>query len=129
MLARYKIYRGKRPPDDPLPDGIRQDARFRTKHPLRPTQEISEHYLADPTEQAFRAFRTAYRELLAQRFKEDREPFDRLADLARRNDVFIGCNCPTQKNPRVDHCHTWLALEFMQSKYRDLKVSLRHGSA
>jgi len=122
MLARYKIYRGKRPPADPQPVGIRQDTRWRTRHPLHPTQDIVERYLASPTEEAWRAFRAAYLNLLDKRFSGDRESFDRLADLARANNVFIGCSCPTEKNPRVDHCHTWLALEFMKHKYPDLTV-------
>ncbi len=122
MLTRYKIYRGKRPPADPLPAGIRQDTRWRTKHPLRPAQDSSEAYLAAPTEQAWRTLRAAYLKLLEARFKDDRQSFDRLAELARAEHVYLGCNCPTAKNPRVDHCHTWLALEFMKRKYPDLGV-------
>ena len=53
MLARYKIYRGKRPPNDPLPEGIRQDARWRTRHPLRPSEERVKRYLVDPSEEAW----------------------------------------------------------------------------
>lgn len=122
MLARYKIYRGKRLPSDPLPSGIRQDTRWRTRHPLRPTEDIVTRYLESPTEEAWRAFRIAYLELLDERFGGDRERFDRLADLARVNDLFIGCSCPTEKNRCVDHCHTWLALEFMKRKYPELRV-------
>jgi len=122
MLARYKMYRGKRPPSDPLPNGIRQDSRWRTKHPLRPTEQTAKEYLASPSESAWRTYRKAYFDLLAMRFQEDRTPFDKLADLAMTEDVFIGCSCPTQTNPRVDNCHTFLALEFMKSKYPDLQV-------
>ena len=122
MLARYKMYRGKRPPSDPLPNGIRQDARWRTKHILRPTEEIATEYLAAPGEKAWRKYRKAYLDLLARRFCEDRTPFDRLADLGMTEDVFIGCSCPTHTNPRVDHCHTFLALEFMKSRYPALQV-------
>ena len=52
MLSRYTMYR-RRPKDAPLlPDGIRKDTRYATKHVLRPTKEIVEAYLADPTEEA-----------------------------------------------------------------------------
>jgi len=107
MLARYKIIRGKRPPSDPLPDGERQDTRWRCrKHPLRTTEAAVKRYLASPGEKAWRELRQAY-----------------LAELARKQDVFIGCSCPTKANPRLDRCHTWLALEFMKSKYPKLRVS------
>jgi uncharacterized protein YeaO (DUF488 family) len=79
-------------------------------------------YLAAPSEKAWREFRQAYIAELEKRFREDRAPFDELAGLARENDVFLGCSCPTKKNPRVDHCHTWFALEFMKRKYPALKV-------
>jgi uncharacterized protein YeaO (DUF488 family) len=122
VLTRYRIYRGKRPPWDPLPNGIRQDTRWRTKHSLRSTEEMVTEYLAAPSLKAWRRFRTAYFALLKQRFQEDRTKFDELAQLAREEDVFLGCSCPTKKNSRVDRCHTWLALEFMQRKYPDLRV-------
>ncbi len=80
--------------------------------------------LADPTEAAFRRFRKAYRELLAERFRTDREPFDRLAEQARQKKVYIGCNCPTKKQALEERCHTVLALEFMAKKYPDLDVEL-----
>ena len=124
MLARYMIYRGKRPPDDPLPKGTRQDARWRTKHPLRPTEEIVKVLLAAPDEQAWAKYRRAYVELLNERFSQDRASFDKLADMARTSDVYVGCNCPTRLNPRVEHCHTVLALEFMKKKYPSLPVRL-----
>ena len=124
MLARYKIYRGKRPPNDPLPNGTRQDTRRRTKHPLRPTEEIVKVLLAAPDEQAWGKFRRAYGELLNKRFSEDRASFDKLAEMAKTNDVYIGCNCPTKLNPMVNHCHTVLALEFMKRKYPSLPVRL-----
>ncbi len=90
MLARYRMYRGKRPPWDPLPNGIRQDTRYRTKHPLRPAPEMVEQYLASPNENAWRKFRKAYLALLEERFRRDRTPFERLAGLATENDVFLG---------------------------------------
>jgi hypothetical protein len=96
MLARYTIYR-RRPKDvSPLPTGIRQDTRWRTKHILRPTEEIVDRFLADPTEEAWLRFRDSYRELLLTSYQEDPSPFEALADLAADEDVFIGCSCPTK---------------------------------
>jgi len=124
VLTRYKMYRGKRPPSDLLPSGIRQDTRWRTKHPLRPAEQIVTEYLATPSETAWCSFRTAYLALLEQRFREDRTEFDELVRLARDKDVFLGCSCPTRKNPRVDRCHTYLALQFIKRKYPTLRVEL-----
>ena len=81
-------------------------------------------YLAAPSEPAWRKLRDAYLALLEERFGEDRAKFDKLARLAREQDVFLGCNCPTKKNPRVDRCHTYLALQFMKGKYPKLRVEL-----
>ncbi len=117
MLARYKIYRGRRPPADPLPAGIRQDTRRHTRHCLRPTKEIVDAYLAAPNDVAWRQFRDAYLALLEDRYQEDRAAFDELAALAAENDVFLGCSCPTKKNPEVGRCHTYLGLQFMKAKY------------
>ncbi|HLU49801.1 MAG TPA: DUF488 family protein [Planctomycetota bacterium] len=122
MLGRYRIVRGKRPPDDPLPKGIRQDTRKHTHHFLRPSEEIVSEYLADPTSAAWKRFEREYRKLIAERFKEDRRPFDELAELASREDVWLGCNCPTERNPDVHHCHTVVALDFMKKRYPKLKV-------
>ena len=69
-------------------------------------------------------FATPYLALLESRFEDDRAPFDELARLAKEGDVFLGCSCPTKKNPRVDYCHTYLALKFMKRKYRSLCVQL-----
>jgi len=122
MLSRYTMYR-KRPKDaGPLPDAIRKDTRYSTKHILRPTQEIVEAYLDDPTDTSWRGFKRQYQALLKERFRDDRRPFDELAELATSNDVFLGCNCPTKKNPILGRCHTYLALEFMQKKYPSLDV-------
>jgi hypothetical protein len=74
-------------------------------------------YLAAPDEKAWRELRKAYLDLLQKRFREDKTPFARIADLAMTKDVFIGCSCPTKANPRVDRCHTFIALEFMKSRY------------
>lgn len=123
MLARYKIYRGKRPPNDPLPEGIRQDARWRTRHPLRPSEELVKRYLVDPSEEAWQEYVSSYLNLLEERFRQDRTQFDALAALAMEADVFIGCSCPTKTNPHPGHCHTFLALEFMKSKYPLLQVT------
>ena len=124
MLARYRIIRGKRPPDEPLPDGVRMDTRKHTHHVLAPNAQSVLRFLDDTNEAAYQRFASEYRALLAQRFEAERERFDAIAAAARSSDVYIGCNCPTQKNPDVQHCHTVLALRFMREKYRDLKVRL-----
>jgi len=125
MLAQYKICRGRRDYAVPLPTGIRQDTRWRCrKHPPHPDEALVKVNLAAPSDQAWHALRAAYWKELELRFGEDRTPFDDLAKLASENDVFIGCSCPTKTNPRVDRCHTFVALEFMRSKYPALKVEL-----
>ncbi|MBA2115539.1 hypothetical protein [Bremerella alba] len=122
MISRYTIYR-RRPPDaSPLPQGIRQDTRHRTKHIVRPTQMMVVAYLADPNETGFSTFQASYRELLTARWNDDRSEFDNLAELAFNEDVYLGCSCPTKKNPDVRHCHTWMALQFMAEKFPDLEV-------
>lgn len=122
MLARYKIYRGKRPVDVPLPGGIRQDTRKHTKHCLRPSEEIVTQYLAEPSPTAWKKFSAQYVRDLDERYEQDPTPFDHLADLASENDVYIGCSCPTAKNPDVKHCHTMLALKFMKEHYPAVEV-------
>ena len=126
MLARYQMKRGLRQADMParLRKGVRQAARKHTQHILRPPAELVDAFLADPEGTgAFSAFAKGYRGVLADRFRADRDAFDQLAELARRADVFIGCSCPTTKNPSVKRCHTWLALQFMQEHYPDLDVT------
>jgi|ERR1043166_1125888 hypothetical protein len=122
MLRRYKMYRGKRPASDPLPLGIRQDTRWRSKHPLRPSKELVLGYLANPTKKAWDDYVANYMELLEGRFRTNRGPFNDLAELAAKEDVFIGCSCPTKKNPTPGHCHTHLALRFMKRKFPRLAV-------
>lgn len=123
MLARYTIYR-RRPKDaGPLPEGIRQDTRWRTRHVLRPTQEIVEAFLNDPTDAAWEQFESAYRGLLKARLEEDRTGFEQLAQAAEDNDVHLGCSCPTKKNPNVRRCHTFLALGFMHEHFPELQVA------
>ena len=121
MLARYTMYRGKRPASDPLPDGIRQDTRKHTRHCLRPTREMVVRYLAEPASYPWREFKRDYLRLLRERYVDAR-PFDELAELAAETDVYIGCSCPTKKNPDVSHCHTVLALGFMREHYPGLPV-------
>ena len=89
---------------------------------LRPTQEMVEAYLADPSEKQFKAVRAANRKELKRRFAEEPAAFTALAALAKKKDVYLGCNCPTQKNPDVQHCHTWMALEFMAEQFPELDV-------
>lgn len=123
MLARFKMYRGPRPRVDPLPQGIRQDTRMHTRHCLRPPGNIVAEYLAHPGDAAWQRFSTKYINAIEERFAHDRTPFDRLARLATDHDIYLGCSCPTRKNPRVDRCHTVLALHFMQDHYEiDVKL-------
>lgn len=122
MLARYRIVRGARGPDDPLPKGIRQDTRKHTQHVLRPTERLVLALLEDASAKAFARFECEYRALLEQRFTTDRRRFDELAELSRENDVYLGCNCPTQRQPDVRRCHTVLALAFLRDRYPDLDV-------
>ncbi len=124
MLARYKIYRGPRSRQDPLPEGIRKDTRWRTKHILRPTKELVEEYLVDPNEAAWRKFKREYSALLGRRFKKEHTSFVKFAQLAIEQDVFIGCSCRTKRNPDISHCHTYLALQFMKRKFPELHVVL-----
>jgi hypothetical protein len=111
-------------PAGALPRGIRQDTRKHTRHVLRPTAALVRDYLAAPSDAAWRRYAKAYRTLIAERFREDRSAFDELAALARTEDVYLGCSCPTKHNPDVRHCHTWLALEFMRAHYPDLDVRM-----
>jgi uncharacterized protein YeaO (DUF488 family) len=124
MLARYRIVRGKRSPDDPLPDGVRQDTRKHTRHVLRPSADLVEGLLADGSAVSFARFERGYRELLARRFERERKRFDELAALARRENVYLGCNCPTSAQPDVQRCHTRLALAFLHETYPDLDVRM-----
>ena len=122
MLARYKMYRGKLPADVQLPDGIRQDTRKHTRHCLRPSAEIVEQYLARPTAAAWQEFASSYLSILKQRRESDPTPFDDLANLATTENVYLGCSCPTEKNPDVQRCHTVLALKFMKDRYPALEI-------
>lgn len=83
-----------------------------------------EGYFAGDADEAWSQFASAYLGLLESRFDADRRPFDELAERAMEGDVFLGCSCPTKKNPNVEHCHTSLALKFMRRKYPRLKVQM-----
>ena len=124
MLARYQMLRGRRPPDNPLPEGIRVDIRKHTRHVLAPDSKAVEQYLAAPNEQAWKSFEAGYLARLEQRFAETPAAFAKLADRARSADVYLGCSCPTAKNPDVRRCHTTLALAFLQKHFADLKVRM-----
>ncbi len=122
MLGRYKIYRGSRPTDEPLPDGIRQDTRKHTKHCLRPSEGMVTEYLARPTPDAWKNFAAEYQRVLEDRYEQNPTPFDNLAELAVHHDVHLGCSCPTTRNPDVNQCHTVLALRFMKERYPKIVV-------
>ena len=122
MLGRYRIVRGARPAEEPLPDGQRQDTRKHTRHILRPSAELVQRFLQQPSESGFAAFRAGYLQLLEERFRQDRTPFDALCEVALASDVFLGCNCPTAKQPEVRRCHTYLALGFLAERYPELEV-------
>lgn len=124
MLARYRIVRGRRPPGDALPDGVRVDIRKHTRHVLAPKPEMVERFLAAVDDEAWGRFKREYLELLEKRFADDPAPFVDLANQAGTADVYLGCNCPTAKNPDVNHCHTVLALEFMRSRFAGLPVRM-----
>lgn len=123
MLRRYKIYRGPRPKTDPLPAGIRQDTRKHIeRHCLHPASRDVAAYLAAPSNHNWVTFKKKYQQLLEDRFEEHPKRFEDLAALAMQGHVYIGCNCPTAKNPNVERCHTVLALEFMKLKFPKLEV-------
>ena len=123
MLTRYQIRRGARAKD--LPTGIRQDTRKHTRHILRPATEEVEAYLGGRS--TWPQFAARYRALIARRFDENPEPFERLAAEATRATVHLGCSCPTKQNPDVRRCHTWLALEFMADRFPTLEVRFPAG--
>lgn len=97
--------------------------RWRTRHILRPAQAVVEEFLDDLTDEAWERFQTAYIAVLNERLSADRSAFERLAELAQDSDVFLGCSCPTKKNPDVRHCHTYLALGFMQEHFPEVEVA------
>lgn len=126
MLARYSIVRGA--PASSLPRGIRQDTRKHTRHVLRPSEALVREVFAgakgspEAQQAAWARYAAAYRALLEQRFAEDPAAFDRIATFARWHDVYLGCSCPSSKNPDVQRCHTVVALAFMKERYPDLDV-------
>lgn len=124
MLSRYKIPRG--PGGVPLPNGERRDIRAHQEHYLSPTREMVRSYLADPTDAAWRSFEAVYLHMLDERFRKNPAPFEALARLAQNTDVYLGCSCPTKKNPDVNRCHTVVALRFMKDRFPDLRVVFPH---
>jgi hypothetical protein len=84
-----------------------------------------EEYLRDPSDSGWHKFAEDYGELVESRFAEDRKPFDELAQLGLNDNVFLGCSCPTKKNPDSQRCHTALALDFMLDKYRDMEIATK----
>lgn len=122
MLGRYRIVRGKRPPGEPLPAGLRQDTRKHTGHVLRPDADAVARYLADPGDAGWEAFSRGYRALLEERSRAEPERFQAIADAALTGDLWLGCSCPTAKNPDVRRCHTSLALGFLAERFPELEV-------
>lgn len=120
VLTRYQIVRGK--PVSELPRGKRIDTRKHVKHVLSPEPQAVKAFLALGTPQAYEDFASAYTTLLTTRFRASRQAFDALAELSRQQDVYLGCNCPTAKNPDVMRCHTVLALRFMHAHYPALDI-------
>ena len=130
MLSRYQMIRGKRPAGDPLPAGDRVDTRKHTRHFLRPEARHVQALITDPSEENWHRFEREYLATIGRRFKQDRTSFDALAARAEQTDVYLGCSCPTSWNPEVRHCHTVLALRFMNRKYPRLRVQIpKPGSA
>jgi hypothetical protein len=122
MIGRYRIVRGLRSAGDPLPEGQRQDTRKHTRHILRPSAALVSHFLQQPSDSGFALFRAGYLGLLEERFRLDRTPFDILCEAAHSSELFLGCNCPTAKQPDVRRCHTYLALGFLAERYPELPV-------
>lgn len=123
MITRYTIVRGA--PASSLPVGIRQDTRKHTRHVLRPSADLVDSVLgANASESAWQAYPARYRAILEERWRTERAAFDRLAQMARFHDVYLGCNCPTAKQPDVSRCHTMHALAFLAERYPDLDVRL-----
>ncbi|MDF1666229.1 MAG: hypothetical protein P1V97_31025 [Planctomycetota bacterium] len=120
MLSRYHMKRGVK--KEFLPSGLRQDTRKHTRHILRPPAELVQKFLGAHSNLSWDEFTREYLQCITQRYVEDSAAFDTLAELARVKNVFLGCSCPTTANPKVNHCHTWLALEFMKARYSDLEV-------
>jgi hypothetical protein len=129
MLSRYQIIRGKRPLHSPLPEGRRVDIRAHVGHALSPDTKSVRAVLDDGSDAAFRRYAEHYTAALAARFARDRAPFDALAAWAEHENVYLGCNCPTKKNPDVSRCHTVLALKFMRKKYPKLRVVMPRKGA
>ena len=120
MLARYQITRGK---TSVLAEGVaRRDIRAHRKTLLSPTSAMVKEYLKSPTDAGWKDFETQYNKILVQRFKTRRQEFDTLAEVARNEPLYIGCNCPTKQNPDVNRCHTVMALKFLKKNYPGLEV-------
>ena len=107
---------------EPDVQGLRMDTRKHTRHCLRPSNEIVTRLLSPDDDFSWSEFRVGYLRIVRERFKLDRAPFQLLAEKAAQEDVYLGCSCPTKRNPNVYHCHTILALEFMQENFPHLDV-------
>lgn len=79
-------------------------------------------YLNNSSAESWKDFESSYVTRLEERYAADPTPFNDLADLAVDENVYLGCSCPTAKNPDVQRCHTVLALKFMKQRYPSLNV-------
>lgn len=123
MLGRYTIVRGATRAS--YPAGIRQDTRKHTRHFLAPTPElVAEVFANRRSATAWDAYADRYRALIDARYTADPARFRLLATMARWHDVWLGCSCPSSKNPDVMRCHTVIALRFMKERFPSIAILL-----
>lgn len=121
MLSRFQIKRGVNYPR--VPGALFKDTRKHVKaHVLAPTKDMVTRYLSQPTLDTWQWFQREYLLELQKRADERPEEFEELRRLAQTGDYYLGCSCPTPRNPLPCRCHTIVALEFMKERYPDLNV-------
>lgn len=126
MIGRYTILRGA--PKASFPAGVRQDTRKHTQHFLAPTPEmVAAVFGARGSARAWGSYAEAYRALLESRYAADPKRFALLATMSKWHDVWLGCSCPSSKNPDVGRCHTILALRFLKQRFPEIDVVLPPG--
>jgi hypothetical protein len=120
MLGRFQLKRGVA---YPKAKGAQfKDTRKHTSHVLAPPTPLVKAYFQSPTLEAWQKFQTGYLQALRERFRKTPERFEELRELATSGDYYLGCNCPTTKNPFPCRCHTIVAIEFLKELYPDLEV-------